>query len=568
MKNLLPGICIAAVAVTLLSYQSYAQAHDWLWARSAGSSINERAFSVASDANGNIFVAGNFNSAFITFGSDTLNNPHEGAYEFYMVKYDNSGNVVWAKSAGDSSRVWTPHLAIDPSGNVIVLGSFEGASIIFGPDTLVNHSDGSSDLFLVKYDNNGNVIWAKCAGGNNYETAMAVTTGTGGNIYITGGFLSSTFIFGTDTLTNFGGTYMPFDIFLAKYDSNGNVLWARGAGGDSWDRGNALYADNSGNVYVAGWFESTFIVFGTDTLFNNHGATDFFIVKYDASGNVLWDEGSDGDFSDMATSLCADAAGYIYMAGYFQSSAIHLGAYTLTNTDTAFMANTADMFLVKYNTNGNIIWAKSAGGHGYEMLTAAATGLNGNIIMAGTYDSDTLLFDTDTLVSSYNGYKDFFIVDFDSNGNTPWAKRVICTDVNFPYTVSTDPGGNIYLAGYFITPDIIFGPYTLTNYNPGTADMFVAKLSATASGIEIIKTSDNILIYPNPVKDILTIENLSSKMDIDEIVSIYDIQGKLLLHQSLQQRKSELDISDFTYGIYMVKVVGNDINFSKKILKE
>jgi len=162
----------------------FAQTPDWLWAKSAGGSSYDVANSVTSDGSGNIFVAGLFASSTITFGSFTLTN--DGYYDMFLVKYDNAGNVIWAKSAGGSFDDWAFSVIADTSENIFVAGSFKSSTITFGSFTLTITNDSCYDLFIVKYDNAGNVLWAKSAGGSFDDWAFSVIADTSENIFVAG----------------------------------------------------------------------------------------------------------------------------------------------------------------------------------------------------------------------------------------------------------------------------------------------------------------------------------------------------------------------------------------------
>lgn len=205
-----------------------AQTPNWLWAKTAGNTSNDIANSVAVDASGNSYIAGAFLSPTITFGSTTLTN--NGADDIFLAKYDASGNVLWARSAGGTNHDYANSVAVDPSGNVYVAGYFTSDTIIFGSYTLINTdntTNSTSDLFLVKYNSSGNVLWAKSAAGLNNDEAASVSVDASGNAYITGYFSSYTLSFGTITLTNTDTINYTDDIFIAKYNTSGNVLWAK-----------------------------------------------------------------------------------------------------------------------------------------------------------------------------------------------------------------------------------------------------------------------------------------------------------------------------------------------------
>ncbi|HLG33499.1 MAG TPA: SBBP repeat-containing protein, partial [Bacteroidia bacterium] len=337
---------ILLIASIVLSTLSFAQP-NWQWAKSAGGILYDGANSVAADSSGNIYVAGVFESASITFGTTTLNNSSTDTTDMFLVKYDAGGNVLWATSAGGTDFDDAASVAADLSGNIFVTGSFSGASITFGSTTLTN-TGANADMYIVKYDAGGNVLWAKSAGGNYEDKATCVATDISGNIIVTGYYQAAPITFDSYTLSNSGS----YDMFIVKYDASGNALWANRAGGSNDDRGYSVTADASGNVIVAGAFLSSSITIGTTTLNYAGGAyTDIFIVKYDASGNALWANSAGGTYWDEPNSVTTDASGNIFMAGIVYSSSITFGSTTLTNSGSSFYC---EMFIVKYDVSGNV----------------------------------------------------------------------------------------------------------------------------------------------------------------------------------------------------------------------
>ena len=180
-------------------------------------------------------------------------------------------NWLWAKQAGGISGDKGYSIAVDAYGNSYITGYFR-ESATFGTTTLTSSSDYGSDIFVAKMDINGNWLWAKQAMGtySNYGNDIAVDAN--GNSYVTGYFWGNA-TFGTTTLTSSG----QYDIFVAKMDSNGNWLWAKQAGGTSYDDGYSIAVDDNGNSYVTGYFKSN-ATFGTTTL-TSGGIYDIFVAK-------------------------------------------------------------------------------------------------------------------------------------------------------------------------------------------------------------------------------------------------------------------------------------------------
>jgi Tfp pilus assembly protein PilZ len=250
----------------------------------------------------------------IIFDSFTLTNA--GAYDIFIVKYDAAGNVVWAQSAGGAYSEMGSGLSSDANGYIYITGAFESDSITFGSFTLTNADPGSTDIFVAKYDTAGNVVWAKSAGGNNYDAGYGISTDAYGKSYVTGYFSSGNIIFGSDTLINSGGA----DFFVAKYDTAGNVDWAKSANGPGGDDGYGISVDAGGNSYVTGMFWGTGIAFGSFTL-TSAGDYDIFVVKYDAAGNVVWAKSAGGSDWDQGTGISTDANGNSYVTAGLRAAA-------------------------------------------------------------------------------------------------------------------------------------------------------------------------------------------------------------------------------------------------------
>jgi gliding motility-associated-like protein len=365
-----------------------------LWAKSAGGSGDDVAYAVAADASGNSYITGYFKSPSITFGTTTLVNSG-GAIpgEVFIAKYDPSGNVVWAKSAkgvGDDNGYG---IAADASGNVWIAGFFASPTLLLGSTVLTNVSSGSADVFLAKYDTNGNLLWAQSAGGTNGDIAHGVAVDGAGNAYITGYFEIPSISFGTVTLTN-SGLLNTGDVFLAKYDTGGHVVWARSAGGPQGDEGAGVATDALGNVLVTGWFESANITFGT-TILNNAAAWDvsYFLSKYDASGNVVWAKGVSGATNDEGWSVATDASGNAFVTGGFNCPSLTFGTTTLAMP----AGGNNPLFIVKYDPNGNVNCASVLSGGG-SYTNAVATDAFGNAYATGGSFVNHLVAGPDTLV--------------------------------------------------------------------------------------------------------------------------------------------------------------------------
>ncbi|MBK8874682.1 MAG: SBBP repeat-containing protein [Bacteroidia bacterium] len=293
---------------------------NFIWVKQLGGIDYEQANSIVLDLSGNIFIAGSFEgTADFDPGSGTNNLTPVAAGDIYICKLDASGNFGWVKQIGGNGFDFCGSLDIDASGNLYFAGAFEGA-VDFDPgagNTTLTAA-GFSDSFVSKLDASGNFIWARNFSGADYETAFSVAVDISGNVFITGTF-DGTSDFdpgsGVNNLTSAGFQ----DIFVAKLNTSGNFVWAHQLGSVADDYGNSVAVDATGNLYLAGYFQTT-VDFnpgaGTNTL-TSFGENDIFVAKFDPAGNFVWVNRMGGADFDYAYSIDVDATGNIYTTGGF-----------------------------------------------------------------------------------------------------------------------------------------------------------------------------------------------------------------------------------------------------------
>ena len=539
----------------LCSISTLAQAPDWGWARSAGGRSFDQGTGITTDIAGNVYITGTFTSDTITFGNITLRN--SGDNDIFIVKYDPNGSVLWAQSAGGNLGDVSSSITTDAAGNAYLTGNFASPTFAIGNINLTNANLGHYDIFIAKYDPNGNVLWAKSIGGNSDSFGEGITTDVLGNVYLTGESWSSTLTFGNIILTN---TELDA-IFIVKYNTDGNVLWAKNAGGDNNDYGYGIATDATGNIYLTGRFNGHSLTFENITLTNAHYADfDFFITKYNSAGNVLWAKSIGGSSSDRSSGIITDAAGNAYLTGSFNSPTITFGDIILTNTNAN--GQYADVFIAKYDPNGNVLWAQSAGGNFEDASSGITTDAAGNVYNIGNF-GPTITFGNTILTSTGDG--DIFIVKYDPNGNVIWAKSAGGDYSDEGKSITTDITGNVYLTGNFNSPTLAFGNTTLIRN--GMDDIFVARLNTSSNAVPEYPNESEISTYPNPATDELTITIPTYSAVNRTTLELFDIYGKLLKSVTVTGNTTTVDISGYPAGVYVVRFMDNKGVVAKRIVK-
>ena len=336
-----------------------------LWSLRFGDASAQGATGVAVDAVGNVFVTGYFSGA-VDFGGGALTSA--GGQDVFVVRLDANGNHVWSRRFGNSSNQAGAGVAVDPSGNVLLVGTFSG-SIDFGGGSLT--SAGSTDVFVAQLDAAGVHSWSRIFGDASAQTGVAVAVDGDGNVFATGAF-SGTVDFGGGGLTSAGST----DAFLVKLSAAGVHAWSKRFGDASGQTGIALAVDASGSPVCAGSFAGS-VSFGGGT-FTSAGSTDGFVAKLDSSGNHLWSHALGGTGTDAANGVAVHGAGDVVVTGGFQASA-DFGGGTLTS------AGGTDLFLVRWAAAGTWLTNERAGDATDQEGRAVAVDAPGFAIAAGRF---------------------------------------------------------------------------------------------------------------------------------------------------------------------------------------
>ena len=424
---------------------------NFVWAKQLSISGNGRGYSITTDTTGNVYTAGAFS------GTGDFD-PNAGAYnltavgvDVFISKLDASGNFIWAKSFGGPGSDNANSMVLDSVGNVYVTGEFQGtADFDPGAGTFNLSAANGGDVFIIKLDPLGNLVWAKSfVGGSGNDAGKSLVLDGIGNIYLTGSY-AGTIDFdpgvGTYNLTSTGGA----NIFICKLDVSGNFVWAKNMGGLVGTNvfGVDLTLDSLGNVYSIGNFIGTIDFDPNANVFNltSISLSDIFISKLDTAGNFVWAVNMAGtsQSNGAGSSIEVDALGNVYTTGGF--------------IDT-----------VDFDPGPGV----------YNLITSLAGG--------------------------------GFVSKLDALGNFVWAKFV---DGAPGVSIKLDQSGNIYTTGLFAdTCDFDPNAGIFSLFEAGGGDIFVQKLSPFGVGISEQTNPHINTIYPNPSNGQYTIE-LAAKAEI------------------------------------------------------
>nr|AMB48443.1 beta-propeller repeat-containing protein [Nostoc sp. CAVN2] len=348
------------------------------WTRQFGSSGTESVWGIASDGS-NVYVAGN------VIGQ-LENNTVKGANDAYIAKYDSEGNQLWIKQYGTYTLEESFRITVDSHGNVYASGN------TFGDLGAPNQNQGqgpvfelpSTDSYVIKYDSNGNQLWAAQFGTVTLDDDWGVAVDDNGNVF-TGG----------NTKGSFGGPNAgpagEYDAWLLKLNQDGQTEWVRQFGTPDYDFMWDIETDSVGNVYATGWTLG-------DLGGKNAGAYDVWLAKYDTNGNQLWIKqfGTSKDDATFLDGIHIDANDNIFLAGNTNGN---LGGAN---------AGSYDSWAAKFDKDGNQLWLTQFGTAYYDTATTVTADNYGTVYVSGTtegslgasnagaYDSWAIKLDADT----------------------------------------------------------------------------------------------------------------------------------------------------------------------------
>ena len=558
MKNKTCSFFVSVLSLVVLLHPQIGYTQTCQWARTASdSSMEPITKGVATDPSGNVFVTGYFWTGTMHFGSAVLTTVNSVSQDIYLAKYDSSGNVLWAKSFGGSFMDRVIGMTSDNAGNVYLTGFFESDTVYFGTDTIINNN--YNEVFLAKFDGNGNLIWLRTMYDPVEETNNGangcITQDNMGGVYFTGSFLDS-IKFGSITYYQVGGASM----FTAKYNTDGDFIWAQLAqGGEPY----GITSDRFGNVFVTGSWDAASINFGGHTLTDTNSSDGkFFLAKYNTNGNAMWVQGLKDSLEVTGETLCTDDAGNVYIAGVFSSPTLVIGSTILINADPS--GTTDDIFLVKYDSLGSLKWAERFGGNNQEFPFGMVCDANNDFYLCGFFSSPTIVFGSDTLNNL-----GLFITKCNSTGAVSWAKQASVPDATFATTIALDNFGHLFCAGIVASPGTLIDTCSLTVDATYAGAAFVARFGNIAEGIHQIAAAQNITLYPNPTSG--TVHILQSVVtDGETPVLVTNYLGKAIYNGKIQFTggSSEFKLNNALPGLYFVTIGEADKKNVFKVLVE
>lgn len=477
-------------------HSSFAQNH---WIKTMGSSAADEGTDISMDANGNTYTTGYFSgTAQFTTG---IYLTAAGVTDIFLTKINNQGIIQWAVKAGGVGPDRGLSIKTDALGNSFITGYFYGTAT-FGSTTI--SAVGNSDIFIAEYDANGVLQWVTSAGGNGGDIGNGINLDKWGNVLVTGQF-EALAQFGSLSLISMTdpNTSLPsIDIWTAKYDGAGNILWVEQGAAPYTDRGLDIAADNSGNIFVTGQFSDTIIFDNTHV---NSGLNVVFVIKYDSNGTEQWFRRISATQS-IVYGIAVDSLANVFLTGDFQGSMQFWNEQTLDFTLTNTYFNR--IFIAKYNSNGNFQWATADGSDSEISSRNIALDDSANAYIIGNFRCKFSGYANNYGQGTFNsvGYSDVFAAKYNSNGVWQWARNFGGHKNDYGYGITVNSLSQVHLTGSYSDSIVFPRPNNLQNLDNDTLKIspaftdtycgdslygqYYAKPSAGNSDIFIVNTID------------------------------------------------------------------------------
>ena len=546
---------IPTFLLILLSTSGFSQ--NWIWSQQIGGSQAETcgSNSICHDFDGNIYMSGTYHSNPCYLLNDTLVSM-SGISDFYIAKYDVSGNELWVKSFGGHNSTYEfeaiSNIIFDSFTNSLFVNGEFYEKCLLGSDTL--ESRGSSDVFVARLDLDGNIIWAKQLGGTGEDLATAMVVDKNGAVYLSfllpaGGQI--------DSLQIIPGVY------FVKLDPNSHLIWAERKFNinttiDGYDAIVLGLAISDNHLFGIGYCSiDSFNVDSVKVLTSLHPGQNILCCMDTNHATVRWMK-TFGSSNPLAMNLSTDSFKNNFITGSIHNDAIF-------DDDTLHSSNgNEELIIAKYDSMGHKQWVKQAtssvGAYG---SCVALDNEGGAYFTGGIYGTVTL--DTFSVNTSVNG--DLFIARYNSNGNCLGFRQV--ADGNGSSMLVSDDN-KIYINGKF-SHSITFGSTTtLTSY--GQSDVFLAKCDAiTGVGEELRLANNQLLIYANPTKGICNVTIPDEfKHEHTLNLQVFDLGGKLLQESTLEMQGGEIKINleQEAKGIYNINLSNRTKTYRGKVVFE
>jgi hypothetical protein len=479
---------------------------------------------------------------FVLTGSIYLRTGGEVNGDIFVMKINSVGDIVWKSIFGGSKNESGYSITTSSDGGFVLTGLFESNDGDF--NGIKKGSIYDYDIFVIKLNSNGNIEWKKTFGGSRMDWGYSITTTSDGGFVLTGFTVSNDGDFNGIRK----GSYDE-DIFVLKINSVGDIVWKSTFGGSNYEEGSSITTTSDGGFVLTGFTESTDGDF--NGIMKGSNWDDIFVLKLNSVGNIVWKKTFGGSDRDFGYSITTTLDGGFVLTGFTNSPD---GDFNGMNKGYG------DIFVIKLNSNGEMLWKSTFGGSFGEEGSSITTTSDGGFVLTGqtdSYDGDFKGMQRDSNV--------VFVIRLNSIGNIVWKKTFGGSRYEEGSSITTTLDGGFVLTGQSKSNDGDF-----SSLNKGVNGVFVMKLDSngnldnTTSINEFNETTTTLSIHPNPFHNSTTV---SYKVETPSNVRIELLNTLGQIIEVLREDYIDigtyqlpLNVSTLSSGMYSVRMISGSMN--------
>lgn len=472
----------------------------------------------------------------ITYSSDGDISFLHGGSDFWLVHVDQMGALIWEKTLGGSDLDRPKRISLASNGDIIIFG------YTFSNDGDVSGNHGGSDLWVVRTDMLGNIIWQNCIGSSVSDFASEMTVDSLDNIYTIG---YSHGIDG-DITENNGLT----DYWVAKLDPNGALIQQSSFGGEGYDYGHCISLTPDGGCIIGGSVQSNYGDVECDGPTYIEG--DVWIVKLDSLFNIQWKNCYGGSYHESVAHIqVLDNGGYLLSGNTNSNDGDVSGFHGEPGGDYH------DIWVIKIDSVGNMEWQRCLGGTKQEYSSSSTVSYNGEYLVTGITSSHN--GDVTGNHSTYHFF-DIWLVGLENDGSLLWqqcfgsSQYNTSSQINIVSDLEIFTGGSARISDGSVDCDI-FHPSP-----PGDADLWLFQIidTVTVNSNELNEERLTISLYPNPAHDVMYYHFFPPQDNLT--LRLYDIYGQKMDDLILSKKESQvkIEVSDYHPGVYVAVLFSNN----------
>jgi hypothetical protein len=471
-----------------------------------GGTSSDEIYDISVTSSGEVYVAGRTASSnFDIFG-------HHGGFDFFIAKLDPLGNAIWKKTLGGSNNETPYAIQAMTNGGCLVSGSTKSSDY-----DIQNYHGGLSDGWVLRLDDFGNIVWQRTFGGSDWDELYSITTKKDGNYLLVGSSRSSD----GDVTENRGN----HDAWIVEMTENGELIWGQTLGGSQDDIARQVIESEDGSIMVIGetWSDDGYVQ-------GNNGNVDIWTIKLASDSQYNWSKTYGGEGAEFGRFIKEVADGYL-IGGMTGSD---------NNGDVQGFQGLLDIWVVKINFNGNLLWQKPIGGSQPDRAYQLEVLDDGSCIVVGGIESN------DGDFPDNDGGADLALVKVSPDGQLLWQKTFGGSKAEVGFAIDRTPDDGFVVAGYTWSTN---GDLTGIP-NKGYNDFWVLKLSPETMSATEDAAADPILLYPNPATDAVTISVPEPFSELQIIIT--DASGIAVLQKDVING-STLPLTGLPAGVYTLQ---------------